>query len=420
MLENEFKIETQFEKNALDFITGDKGSKRTKIQFDEIGSGLSLLSQIASCSWNCHQGDHIKEGDNMVEMSTAKAVVEVPAPYTGIIIKLHGGPGDVILTGAELVTFQVMGEELVEEEPKKAPKEKPEAKVAKPAAKPEASGGGEVFKLPDLGEGVTEVAVGTRVAISFLQTCGRCRMCMSGFDGICLDAKRMGVTEWGSYAEFCVCEARNVIVLPDGLADEVAAASMLCFGTAWHMTANLGAVRAGEDVLVNAAGSGVGSSAIQVAKLHGARVIATAGSDAKLEKAKELGADHVINYTNQDLAEEVMAATGGKGADLVIESVGGDILLASIDALAFNGRLITCGAHAGERIELDVIELFRKHIRLQGSHYASKIEIAHTLGLVAKGQLTPVIHRTFALSDVQAAATMIADRGVIGKLVLIP
>ncbi|MCZ6604727.1 MAG: zinc-binding dehydrogenase [Alphaproteobacteria bacterium] len=277
-----------------------------------------------------------------------------------------------------------------------------------------------VGEIAELGEGVNEVAVGNRVAINFFQSCGHCDMCLSGLDGICLGGKRIGVTTWGSYAEYCVCEARNVIALPDALADEAAAASMLCFGTAWHMTANLGAVRAGQDVLVNAAGSGVGSSAIQVAKLHGARVIASAGSTAKLDKARELGADHVIDYTTQDLEAEVMGATGGKGADLVIESVGGDILTASIAALAFNGRLITCGAHAGQRIDLDVIELFRKHIRIQGSHYASKREVGHVLGLVADGKLTPVIHRTLKLAEVQTAAAMMADRSVIGKMVLVP
>jgi NADPH:quinone reductase-like Zn-dependent oxidoreductase len=277
-----------------------------------------------------------------------------------------------------------------------------------------------VGEVAVLGEGVSEVAVGDRVAINFFQSCGQCRMCLQGLDGICLGGKRMGVTEWGSYAEYCLCEARNLLALPDGLPDEVAAASMLCMSTAWHMTSNLGAVRAGQDVLVNAAGSGVGSSSIQVAKLHGARVIASAGSDAKLAKAKELGADEVVNYTNQDLAQAVMSVTDGKGVDLVIESVGGDILLGSIDALAFNGSLITCGAHAGEQVNLNVIELFRKHIRLQGSHYASKVEVAHVLGLVAAGHLHPLIHKTFPLSDVQDAAEMTADRSVVGKLVLIP
>lgn len=277
-----------------------------------------------------------------------------------------------------------------------------------------------VGEIAALGLGVTEVAAGDRVAVNFMQICGRCAMCLSGLDGVCEAGRRMGVTRWGSYAEYLVCDANGVIPLPDALAFETAAASMLCFGTAWHMTVTLGGVKAGSDVLVNAAGSGVGSSAIQVAKLHGARVIASAGSDAKLNQARELGADAVVNYTEQDLKAEVLRLTDQKGADLIIESVGGQVLTQSIDAAATNGTLVTCGAHAGERVELNVIELFRKHMRLQGSHYASKIEVGRALRLVAEGKLKPVIHGTFPLSDARAAAELAANRSFFGKMVLVP
>lgn len=277
-----------------------------------------------------------------------------------------------------------------------------------------------VGEIAALGPGVTSVAVGDRVAINFMQICGQCTMCLSGLDGVCAAGRRMGVTRWGSYADYVVCDASGVIALPDGLRFETAAASMLCFGTAWHMTVTLGRVTAGSDVLVNAAGSGVGSSAIQVAKLHGARVIASAGSDAKLAQARELGADAVVNYSTQNLAEEVLRLTDQKGADLIVESVGGEVLTQSIDAAAVNGTLVTCGAHAGERVELNVIELFRKHMRLQGSHYASKREVAHVLGLVADGKLKPVIHGTFPLSEARAAAELAANRSFFGKMVLLP
>ena len=277
-----------------------------------------------------------------------------------------------------------------------------------------------VGEIAELGEGASGISIGDRVAINFFQSCGHCRMCLSGLDGICLGGKRMGVTVWGSYAEYALCEARNVIPLPAGIDAEVAAASLLCLSTAWHMAVTLGTVKAGEDVLVNAAGSGIGSSAIQVAKLHGANVIASAGSGAKLEKAREIGADRVIDYSKEDLEGEVLRLTDGKGVDLVIESVGGEVLQRSIGALAVNGRLVTCGAHAGERVDLNVIELFRKHIRLLGSHYASKVEVAHVLRLVADGKLHPVIHATFPLSEARAAAQLVAERNLFGKLVLIP
>ncbi len=277
-----------------------------------------------------------------------------------------------------------------------------------------------VGEVAAVGAHVTTPAIGDRVAINFMQSCGRCRMCRQGLDGVCLAGKRIGVTVWGTYAEYTLCEAANVIALPDTLPFETAAASMLCFATAWHMAVTLGRLRAGEDVLVNAAGSGVGSSAIQVAKLHGATVIASAGSAAKLERAQALCVDYVVNYTDQDLAAEVMGVTAGKGADLVIESVGGDVLVASIDALAHNGRLITCGAHAGEVVSLNVVELFRKHIMVHGSHYAAKHEVAHVLGLVAAGKLAPVIDATLPLAQAREAAARAANRDVFGKMVLVP
>ncbi|MCH8112287.1 MAG: zinc-binding dehydrogenase [Proteobacteria bacterium] len=277
-----------------------------------------------------------------------------------------------------------------------------------------------VGEIADVGPDVSDVAVGDRVAINFFQSCGKCRMCLTGMDGICLRGKRIGVTEWGTFAEYTLCEAANVIPLPSSLSFESAAASLICFSTAWHMTVTIGQVSAGMDVLVNAAGSGVGSSAVQVAKLHGANVIASAGSDEKLRLAKDLGADNVINYESQDLAEEAMRLTDGKGPDLVVESVGGDVLLKSIDAVAFNGTVVTCGAHAGEIVKLNVIELFRKHVRFQGSHYASKHEVAHVLRLVAAGKLKPVIHKVAALADIQDMARLTANRSFFGKMVLLP
>ena len=282
---------------------------------------------------------------------------------------------------------------------------------------PGLEGAGEVEAL---GEGVTGVAIGDRVAINFCQSCGTCRACLSGLDGMCHEGHRMGVSTWGSYAEYALSGATNLTPLPAALSYDDAATSLMCLSTAWHMTVTLGRVTAGEDVLVNAAGSGVGSSAIQVAKLHGANVIASAGSDEKLEKARDLGADQVINYTTQNLGEEAVRLTGGKGPDLVIESVGGAVLTGSIEAVCANGRVIVCGAHAGEHVDLDAIALFRKQICLQGSHYASRFEVAHVMNLVAAGKLTPVIQARFALEDARQAAALMASRDVFGKIVLNP
>ncbi len=277
-----------------------------------------------------------------------------------------------------------------------------------------------VGEVAELGPGVTEVSVGDRVGVGYIQSCGVCRMCRLGYDGICLEGRRMGATQWGSHAEYVRLEARHCIPLPDALDFETAAASLICFPTAWHMTVTLGNVTAGQDVLVNAAGSGVGTSCVQVAKMHGARVIASAGSDEKLALAKNLGADALINYETQDLSEETHRVTDGKGADLVLESVGGQVYEKSIKAAAFDATVIICGGHAGETPKFDVIEFFRKQLHMHGTHYASRLEIEHALGLVAAGKLKPVINTVAPLSDVQKIARMTADRTFFGKMVLVP
>lgn len=271
-----------------------------------------------------------------------------------------------------------------------------------------------------LGEGAGGAAVGDRVAIFMPQGDPRSRLWLKGLDGLDFTHGRIGVDLWGTHAQYTVCRADSLVPLPDGLDFETAAASIVCFGTAWHMTVVQGRVEAGQTVLVNAAGSGVGTSAIQVAKLHGARVIASAGSDAKLERAKALGADEVINYSTQNLRDECLRMTDGDGVDLVIESVGGEVLKQSVDAVRADGHLVTCGAHAGEIVPLNIIELFRKRMHFHGSHFCGRRELGHVLGLVAEKRLQPVIHAALPMSQVREAAARTADRNFFGKMVLLP
>jgi NADPH:quinone reductase-like Zn-dependent oxidoreductase len=277
-----------------------------------------------------------------------------------------------------------------------------------------------VGEVAELGPEVTGHVVGDRVVIFAVKFCGHCHLCLSGLEGTCMNRSLMGVQIWGCLAEFALCNANQLIPLPGNVSFEDAAASVICYGTAWHMAVWHGAVQAGGTVLVNAAGSGVGMSAIQIAKLHGARVIASAGSDAKLAKARELGADETVNYRTQALGAECLKMTGGRGVDLVVESVGGDVLSQSIEALAFNGSLVTCGAHAGEIVPINMIELFRKHIRLQGSHYASRIEVRRVFDLLAAGDLKPVIHGVYPLKEFPAVAKLVANRDFFGKMILVP
>lgn len=276
-------------------------------------------------------------------------------------------------------------------------------------------GAGEVAEN---GPGAVRYAAGQRVAIKAFSACGHCRNCRAGHDETCLNGSALGVTRWGTWAEYVCCDESQLFALPDAVTFEQAAASIVVMPTAWHMTVGHGRVQAGWDVLVNAAGSGVGSAAIQIAKLHGARVIAAAGSDEKIARAKALGADDGINYTTHDLAEETLALTGGKGAELVIECVGGELLKKCLTAVAPLGAIVTCGGHGGEETGIDIITLFRKQVRLQGSFYASLPEALTVFDLIAEGALKPVIHSTLPLAQAAEAAELTANRNFFGNMVL--
>jgi NADPH:quinone reductase-like Zn-dependent oxidoreductase len=177
-------------------------------------------------------------------------------------------------------------------------------------------------------------------------------------------------------------------------------------------------VEPGEDVLVHAAGSGVGSIGIQIAKLRGARVIATAGSDGKLGKAKELGADEVVNYTNADWPREVRRLTGRRGVDVVFEHTGAETWPGSILSLKKDGRLVTCGATSGYDARTDLRQVFYRHLNLLGSFMGSKSELLDAMKFVERGQIRAVVDRTLPLAEARRAHELIEDRAQFGKLVL--
>lgn len=272
-----------------------------------------------------------------------------------------------------------------------------------------------------VGSGVTQWKKGDRVAPHFVLSCGTCENCLRGHENICLAFAVLGVTQWGGYAEYLVVGQHHLVRLPDALGFDEAVSSYVPFATAWEALITVGKLQAGERVLINAAGSGVGSAGVQIAALAGASVIATAGSDAKLRRAKELGATHGINYTGKKkVGAEVMRLTGGKGVDCALDMVGGDVLKESIAALAPGGRLVTVGAHGGEVVSIDFIELFRKHVSIHGCGRSTKAIAAQVLALVAEGRLKPVIHKRFPLRDAGKAHTLLDSRKIFGRLVLNP
>lgn len=276
---------------------------------------------------------------------------------------------------------------------------------------------GEVIET---GQGVDQFSIGDRVAPHFILSCGICNLCTVGKENICLNAGVLGVTEWGGYAEYVKVKHNNVVRIPDELTYEATVAGQIPFATAWEALIEVANIRLGETVLVTAAGGGVGSAAIQVAKLAGARVIAAAGSDEKLNKAIELGADETINYNYQSIVELSKKYTDGKGVDVVLEMVGGSILLQSIDSLASGGRLATIGAHGGEQVKLDFIEFFRKHISVHGCGRSTKSHVQKVLQLMADGLLKPVIHKTFQLNEAAKAHELMESRNFFGRMIMKP
>jgi NADPH:quinone reductase-like Zn-dependent oxidoreductase len=210
----------------------------------------------------------------------------------------------------------------------------------------------------------------------------------------------------------------NCLPYPENLSFEEAAAVPLVFQTAWHMLVDRAQLQPGEDVLVLGAGSGVGSAAIQIAKFFGARVITTAGSDAKLEKARQLGADYVINHKTQKIRDEVRRITNKRGVDIVFEHVGTATWDDSLASLALSGRLVTCGNTTGYDAELDLRFLFSRQLSLLGSYMGVKSELHTIMKLVAAGRLKPIVDRVFPLQEAAAAHTYLESGQQFGKVVL--
>lgn len=273
--------------------------------------------------------------------------------------------------------------------------------------------------VADLGEHVRNVKVGDEVLLAPGWGCGACMACLSGDDNHCPDYEMLGETTQGGYAEYVKIPAANAFAIPEGLSFEEAAAIPLVFLTAWHMLVDQAQIRPGEDVLILAAGSGVGSAAIQIARLHGARVFATASSDDKLQKAKELGADEVINYAETDFLDQVKKLTNKRGVNIVFEHVGKATWDKSIKALVRGGRLVTCGATTGHDAVTDLRYVFFKELRIFGNFMGRKEGLKRALRFFPD-KLKPVLDTTLPLKDAAKAHEMLSQREQFGKVVLKP
>jgi NADPH:quinone reductase-like Zn-dependent oxidoreductase len=271
-----------------------------------------------------------------------------------------------------------------------------------------------------VGSEVNDLAVGAEVVVNPGLSCGHCERCLMGDDNLCRHYAIIGEHLAGGYAEYVCVPRQNVLPKPKRLSFEAAACLPLTFLTAWTMLVRRSQLKAGETVLVQAAGSGVGSAGVQIAKLLGATVIATASSEAKLQKAKALGADHLINYTETDFVAEVRRLTNKRMVDVVFEHVGGTTFEKSVACLPYGGRLVTCGATSGDTVPLNLKVLFYKRLSLLGSTMGSKGDLFRILQLVEAGRLEPVLDRVMPLEAAADAHQLLSERKAFGNIVLTP
>ncbi|HEY8418324.1 MAG TPA: zinc-binding dehydrogenase [Limnochordales bacterium] len=271
-----------------------------------------------------------------------------------------------------------------------------------------------------VGELVDDVKPGDAVVVSPGVGCGHCRHCLSGRDNLCPDYHLFGAGRDGGYAQLVAVPRANIVPKPQRLSFAEAAAFPLVFLTAWHMLVARAQVRPGEDVFVWGAGSGVGSAGIQIAKLLGARVIAATKGEEKAAKARELGADAVVDYSTGDVLKTVRTLTDGRGVDVVFEHVGQATWETSIKMLCRGGRLVICGNTSGWEARTDLRYVFFRELSLLGSEMGSKGELLDLLPWVETGRLRPVVHAVFPLEEAAEAHRLLESQAQFGKIVLEP
>ena len=261
-----------------------------------------------------------------------------------------------------------------------------------------------------VGDRVAPYLMGTDPFDAFTRT-GRENLSPSAF---------IGFTMSGGFAQLAAIPERHLVRTPDSLTDVQAAATQIAFATAYHMLFTRARLRMGETVMVNAVGSGIGSAAVQLARLAGATIIGNASTDEKLERARAMGMHHGINRTSEDVAARARELTGGRGVDVVFEHVGGAMMQASLAAVARDGRIVTCGGHAGEVIDFDIIPFFRNQTTLIGSFTFTSWEYEECLRLASLGQIEPVVDSVYPLDGIQDAFRRMEAMEHFGKIVITP
>ena len=265
-----------------------------------------------------------------------------------------------------------------------------------------------------------KLAIGNRVLLAPCIPCGICHDCINGYENLCDTQQLLGFQTDGGYAEFVKAPAKNAIRIADPLSFVEASALPIAYLTAWHMLITRAQLRAGEDVLILGAGGSVGSAGLQIAKLVGARIFATASTEEKLARAKAHGADVTINYAEVDFSEVILEKTKGRGVDVVLEHVGAATWDKSISSLAKNGRLVSCGVTTGNIGEINIRKMYQKQLTLMGSALGTSKELRKLVRLADLGLLVPIIDRTLPLEQAADAHQLLESRKNFGKVCLIP
>lgn len=272
--------------------------------------------------------------------------------------------------------------------------------------------------IDKVGPGVEGWAFGERAVIDPSVSCGRCEYCQSGRQNLCNQFKILGEDTSGTYAEYIVISARNLLRLPDHVSYATAAAAALVYGTAWHSLITKGGLRPGESVLIVGAGGGVNTASIEIAKLAGSKVYVVGSNAEKVAQARALGADEGIDRSAEDWSKAIFRLTNKRGVDVVVDNVGKETLFGSIRAVSKGGRILIVGNTSGPLAEVDLRYLFRKHITIVGSTMAPHSDFVTVMNLVFEGKLTPPISATFLLEQAADAHRLMEQGDVFGKIVL--
>ncbi len=359
------------------------------------------------------------------EMSGSRAAVSATGTMAAVVVRRHGGPDVLELTRIRLPRPSA-GEALIEiracgiNHQDIWAREGQRGRQDMALTLPRVLGSDIAGIVREVGESYPPSAppIGAAVVTIPARGCGRCGMCIRGRENACSQYSTLGIHRDGGYAEFVVVPAEDIIPMPEHLDFVEAACLPLAYMTAWHMLVSKAHVRPGETVLINAAASGVGSAAVQVASGLGARVIAAASSSEKLEKARQMGADEAVQYAPNVMWPEVMRLTDGRGVDIVVDSVGSNIFEQSLRAAAMGGRIVNCGATAGEDVHLDLHAVRGRRLELYFSVMGSRADLYESLDFVRRGRRRPLINRTIQLAHAQEAYRAMAERAMWGKVVL--